>query len=381
MKPAVRSTKWAAIITLLVSGFALWWYWKPFHWLGIVMALLSGALTYSILHTRHIENFRRSIFIGLSAIVLLTVIIVISSLGLTSFLGWVALHQKEYYVVGQTLGTLSWPCTREIPQIFLGRAVYLPIISLWQTNFPANLRAFLLLMVPYLATVLIFGRGICGWLCPFGGVNEAMITGKRERWQLSFLKKEEITAGGFRFGGLKVWVKDIKYGLMAAVILLSIFFFPIVCAYCPVFWLSSRPLFWTLTGLIGVFAIALPFMTKRRWWCHICPLGAFFGLLDKASIFRVKIDKKKCIRCMDCVQECRMYALTPNAVIGSGTPDADCVRCGRCIEVCPEEAVDLRWLGTTRKSRSVFLAIAIAAILAWYLWFVVILADKAAGLF
>ena len=73
-----------------------------------------------------------------------------------------------------------------------------------------------------------------------------------------------------------------------------------------------------------------------------------------------------------------MYALTPKAVAGSGTPDADCVRCGRCIEVCPEDAVDLRWLGTTRRARSVFLTLTTVAILAWYLWFIVILADKIA---
>jgi len=381
MKPAVRSNRWAALTSVLVGGFALWWYSKPFLWLGIIMAGLSGILVFFLLNTRRMESFRRTIFVGISVMVLFTLGVIISSLGLESFLGWVALHQKEYYVVGQTLGTLSYPCTREIPQVFLGRAVYLPIVSVWQTNFPGSLKAFLLLMIPYLGTTLIFGRGICGWMCPFGGVPEGMVTGKKERWKLGFLQKEEVTASGFRFGGLKVWVKDIKYGLLAGVILLSIFFFPIVCAYCPVFWLSSKPLFWTLIGLIAAFGVVLPFMTKRRWWCHICPLGATFGLLDKINIFRVKIDKKKCVRCMDCVQECRMYALTPNAVVGSGKPDADCIRCGRCIEVCPEEAVDVRWFGTTRKARGVFLSLAVLAILAWYLWFVVILADKARGIF
>jgi ferredoxin-type protein NapH len=381
MKPAVHSNKWSILAGLLVGGFALWWYWEPFAWLGFIMAAIGGTLTFFLLNTHSMESYRRTVFISLSVLVLLTLGVVITSLGLPSFLGWVELHQKEYYVVGQTLGTLSYPCTREIPQLLLRRAEYIPIVSLWQTNFPASLRAFLLLMVPYLGTVLVFGRGICGWMCPFGGVTEAMVTGKKERWQLGFLKKKETISGGFRFGGLKVWVKDLKYGLLAGVILSSVFFFPIVCAYCPVFWLSSMPLFWTIIGLLGVFAIALPFMTKRRWWCHICPLGATFGLLDKLSIFRVKIDKKKCIKCMDCVQECRMYALTPNAVTGSGMPDADCIRCGRCIETCPEEAVDLRWFGTIRRARGVFITLAVLAIMAWYLWFVVIIADKAGGLF
>jgi polyferredoxin len=117
-------------------------------------------------------------------------------------------------------------------------------------------------------------------------------------------------------------------------------------------------------------------MTKRRWWCHICPIGAVFSLLNKVSFFRVRIDKKKCTKCLDCVQECRMYALTPDAVEGKGVPDADCIRCGRCIEACPEEAIDMYWFGTSRKARSLFISLAIIAVLAWYIWFVVIVVDK-----
>jgi ferredoxin len=76
-----------------------------------------------------------------------------------------------------------------------------------------------------------------------------------------------------------------------------------------------------------------------------------------------------------------MFALTPDSVTGRGRPDADCIRCGRCIEICPEEAVDMYLLGTSRKIRGVFISLAIIAILAWYTWFLFILADKIAGLF
>jgi len=381
MKPAVTSNKWAIIAAASVGGLALWWYFRPFTWLGAIMAVLFGAFTYFILTTSRMERFRRVLYITLFVTVLLSVIVGIASIGLDSFLTWVNIHQKSYYVPGQTLGTLSYPCTRQVPQILLGRAAFLPGIGLWQTSFPSNLNGFLLILVPFLVTAIVFGRGFCGWICPFGGLNEAMVTGKKERWQLNFLKKVDATTGGFRYAGLKTWVKDIKYGMLVAVILLSIFLFPIVCIYCPVLWLSALPFFWTMVGLGAVFAVALPFMTKRRWWCHICPLGATFALIDKISFFRIRIDKKKCVQCLDCVQDCRMYSLTPKLVAGSGSPDADCIRCGRCIETCPEEAVDMYLLGTSRKVRSVFISLAIITVLAWYTWFVVILADKIAGLF
>jgi polyferredoxin len=351
MKPAVSSNKWAIPAAALVGGFALWWYLHPFPWLGAIMAVLFGAFTFAILTTRRMEQLRRVLYIGIFAMVLVSLTVIITSLGLDSFLAWASLHEKAYYISGQTLGTLSYPCTREIPQVLLGRATYLTGVGLWQTNFPDNLKGFLLLMVPYFATAIVFGRGTCGWVCPFGGLNEVMVTGKKERWQLNFLKKADTTVGGSRYAGLKTWVKDIKYGMLVAVILLSIFFFPIVCAYCPVFWLSAMPVFWTIMVLLLIFAIILPFMTKRRWWCHICPLGATFALMDKISFFRVRIEKKKCSQCMDCVQECRMFALTPNL------------------------------FGTFRKARGIFISLILIAILAWYIWFIVILAEKIAMMF
>jgi polyferredoxin len=44
--------------------------------------------------------------------------------------------------------------------------------------------------------------------------------------------------------------------------------------------------------------LILPFMSKKRWWCQICPLGAFLALFEKISLFRVRIDQNKCDRCM-----------------------------------------------------------------------------------
>jgi polyferredoxin len=121
--------------------------------------------------------------------------------------------------------------------------------------------------------------------------------------------------------------------------------------------------------------IFLPFMTKRRWWCLICPVGAAASLFNKASLFRIKIDKNKCIKCNDCVQECRMYAITPRAVEFSKAPNSNCIRCGRCIEICPEEAVDYNLLGTSIKTRAWLITLSILAISAWGVWFVIALAD------
>lgn len=51
------------------------------------------------------------------------------------------------------------------------------------------------------------------------------------------------------------------------------------------------------------------------------------------------------------------------------------------METCPTEAIDIYWFGTKRKARSIFISLAIIAVLAWYIWFIVIIVDKLIILF
>ena len=376
MKPAVSSKRKALLPAILVGGFALYWYFVPFVWFGVIMGLLSGALVYFLLLARRMERLRRIYFFGLFVVVFTSLFLVINSMGMDTFLGWAEIHEKEYYLPGQTVGALSYPCTREVPQLLLGRATFIVGTGMWQTVFPSNITEFLVLMVPFFLTGIVFGRGFCGWICPFGGLTEAFVTGRKQRWRLDFLKKYKVTKTGIRREGLKEWVKDSKYGILLAIVLLSIAFaFPLVCIFCPVLWLESMVIFSVILTVLFIFAVVLPFMSKRRWWCLICPMGAVFALLNKISFFRIRMDKDKCIKCNDCAQECRMYAMTPKAIENLKSPNEDCIRCGRCIEACPEEAVDMYWLGTSRKARSWFISLAIVAALAWYAWFMVFLAD------
>lgn len=374
MKPAVRSKKLATLMALFVGGFAFWWYFDPYPWLGAVMGLIAGLFTYFILNSRRMERYRRFFFISLFLVTLTSLIIVISDMGLTTFMDWAQVHDKEYYLPGQTVGTLTYPCTRDVPQLLMGKASFIDGIG-WKTTFPSSMGDFLLLMVPFFVTGLFFSRGFCGWICPFGGLTEAFTTGKKERWSLNMFKKRVVTKKGIHYEGLKEWVKDTKYGLLAALVILSfVIAFPLVCIFCPVLWVESLVIFSVILALIFVFAIVLPFMTKRRWFCvFICPIGAIFALLNKISFFRIKMDKKKCIKCNDCVQECRMYALTPKMVENFKSPNEDCIRCGRCIEVCPEDAMDIYWAGTTKKARSWFMSLAIITTFAWYAWFILII--------
>jgi len=92
---------------------------------------------------------------------------------------------------------------------------------------------------------------------------------------------------------------------------------------------------------------------SRRGWCgHLCPMGAFYGLLGHISILRVSAKKRQaCNDCMDCFVVCpEPHVITP-ALRGADTQtgplilSGDCTNCARCIDVCSKDvfAFDFRF--------------------------------------
>ena len=169
------------------------------------MAALSGGFILLILSTKRKGNVQRPLFIGMFVIFLGTILsIVYIDNNAAAFLDWASKHTIAYYRSGESLRSTVFPCTLTISQVFLGRAAsFLPTTGSWMTTFPPTLKAFWLVMIPFAGTILVFHRSICGWICPFGGLPEAMVTGKKERWQLNFLKKR----------GKKKPVKDLMFTL------------------------------------------------------------------------------------------------------------------------------------------------------------------------
>jgi polyferredoxin len=342
------------------------------------MAVLSGIFIYFVITTHRLESYRRAFSFGLFVFVLIAFVAIIGT-NFSYIRNFATEHLQyiQYYYPHGSPGGITIPCNRVIPLLFLGQAAYMPDQKVWLAIMPTSLNDLLIAFIPFIAIGIFFGRSFCAWICPFGGLNEALAIGKKERWPLNFLRNETATTGGLRFAGLKPWVKDVKYAVLAAVILLSIFLvFPAVCVLCPIFWFSSLPVLWLVMGLVAVFAITLPLMTRRRWWCQICPFGALLSLLDKVSFFRVRINKSKCTRCLKCARECRMFSLTPQAIEIKGVPDADCIRCNHCAEVCPTEAIDTYWFGTSKRAEGIFIPLAIVTVLGWLVWFVLIMASK-----
>lgn len=192
-----------------------------------------------------------------------------------------------------------------------------------------------------LAFGVIFGRFICGWLCPFGLVQELL---------------HRIPSPKFK---LPSWCRYIKYLILVVfVILMPIFVTnfmgmgsPAFCQYiCPIGTLEGGiPLLVThpeLRMMMGkLFSLKMAILigtligcaTVYRFFCKtMCPLGAIYGLMNKISFYHLEIDHDKCVKCNQCAKSCGMDVSPwehPN--------DMECIRCGACVKACPTQAITM----------------------------------------
>ena len=200
---------------------------------------------------------------------------------------------------------------------------------------------------------VLLGRFICGFLCPFG-------------WFQDLLHK----IPGKKFSTKKLRpLRYIKY----AVLLIMVLILPAVitnsagmgnpffCKYlCPQGVLEGAiplaladsgirsalgSLFaWKSVVLITVIVLSILFYRPFCKW--ICPLGAFYSLFNRVSLFQMQVDESKCISCGKCQKACKM-----DVDVTQSPNHPECIRCGACIHACPTQAVCYHYGFTTNKTK------------------------------
>jgi len=182
-----------------------------------------------------------------------------------------------------------------------------------------------------LGVYLIFGgRLYCSWVCPINPITD-LAAWARRRLQIETDWKVKPQA--------RLWVFA---AVIAAAALTHTIAFELIN---PITTLYRDLLFGVSYGLVTVFAIFLfdLFAAKHGWCGHVCPVGAFYGLINHTALVRVSaFQRERCDDCMDCYAVCpEMHVIAP-ALKGSRSgaspviTSADCTACGRCIDVCPE---------------------------------------------
>ena len=189
----------------------------------------------------------------------------------------------------------------------------------------------------------LMGRFVCGWLCPFGLVQDLLN-------KIPFFKKIE----SFKYDK---YLRKIKYFiLLIFVIIMPLFLVdilgqgsPYFCKLiCPVGMLEGGiPLVWlnqSMRSAIGflyywkatilAITLLLSIVIYRPFCKYICPLGAIYSFFNPISVFKYRLDKDKCVKCGKCKKVCGMNI---NPV--ENCNHLECIRCGRCKKVCPVKAI------------------------------------------
>ncbi len=113
-------------------------------------------------------------------------------------------------------------------------------------------------------------------------------------------------------------------------------------------------------SLFAGLVIVLPILTKRRTQCSLlCPFGAFQSFTNKVNPFDVRIDPDRCVKCGRCIQVCPTFSMDKESVDG-GHSRITCVKCGKCVDACPKAAISYHVKGTrfpvgTNRHRLLFL--------------------------
>jgi ferredoxin-type protein NapH len=178
----------------------------------------------------------------------------------------------------------------------------------------------------------VFGTLICGWVCPFGFLQDLVAKIPTPKFDLP------------KFAG------HFRYVMLIGTVLAVPYFFgeghPLfVCRICPAGALEAavpsmvsqaiagEQVVWPNTVklvILGLFLLAIFFV--RRPWCRLfCPLGAIFSLFNRVSAFFLRFNANECTHCERCHELCK-YGIQPEK-----TPnDLNCIRCLECTKCSPE---------------------------------------------
>jgi len=248
-----------------------------------------------------------------------------------------------------------------VPQKTVSDALSALQVMLYQGIFPW------LPIASFLLTAVILGRALCGWVCPFGFIQDL----------LGYIKKRHIQVSLRTHGGM---IK-VKYGILGVVLFISAtlaislaagvgksyetaigVFAPapfnalspadtlfavlprmvLMVVYAPealIAGILSDPLFWVRLAIM-IAIIVLAAYVPRSWCRYFCPIGALLAVLNRFSFLGLKRDPLRCTKagCRTCVDACPMMVRILELPWEKFT-DSECIYCLKCVDACPTRAI------------------------------------------
>ncbi|MFA5981390.1 MAG: 4Fe-4S binding protein [Pseudomonas sp.] len=172
------------------------------------------------------------------------------------------------------------------------------------------------------ASILLWGRGVfCGWLCPFGALqellNEAARRLKIRQFELPFAVHERLWA-------IKYLILLVLFGLSLESMATAERFAEVE-PFKTAITLKFDRQWWFVLYAVALLVINL--FTRKVYCRYLCPLGAALAIPSKFRLFDWLKRRQECgSPCQLCAKECEIQAIHPDGHINAN----ECHYCLDC---------------------------------------------------
>lgn len=203
----------------------------------------------------------------------------------------------------------------------------------------------LILGIAVLVGILIAGNAFCGWVCPFGAVQD-LVSWVRRRLHLSTVTVPARVDRSLRWGRFVV----LGVIVLATAQTASLVFWnwdPYVTLFSLHWWFEWSDGLWIGLTVLGV--VLAGSLAVDRFWCrYLCPAGAVFSVLGRFSFLKIRRRPSACTGCDLCSVPCPVGIDVAHVKDNVGP---DCIGCLDCVANCTFggalEVAGPTWLGSS----------------------------------
>ena len=234
-----------------------------------------------------------------------------------------------------------------------------------------------LALASFLIVGVLIGKSLCGWICPFGFVQDLVGFIKRKQADFSSRTHDSMVYMKYFVLGIALFVSvtfsasklmgasggyESAIGIFTKAPFTALSPAETLFGTVPTMILNFRtalatksvtdalsgistlpPLFWVqffIMAFVLVFAAFIP-----RGWCrYFCPHGAIMAVLNRFSFLGLRRDPVKCAKggCRLCVSACPMRVPILD-LPWEKFSDPECIYCMKCADACREKAIKLEY--------------------------------------